>query len=153
MSSSKVQTIDFSQKLFVQSLHKRLTKMEKIKKKNPYNTMERCKLVRSVYLILNKNKYAKYTFKENQKKFWATLCIRCDVLTNDIEEIIRKKEKMAKRKERNNKYCKDIENEIKYYKKTVKTIQKYDRNYGKKIGLVLNRAFCRNIALYIRNYI
>ncbi len=115
--------------------------------------MKRCKIVRSVYLILNKNKYARYTFKENQKKFWARTSIRCDVLTNDIEEIIRKKEKIVERNKRNNKYCKDIENEIKYYKKTVKTIKKYDRNYGKKIGLVLNRLFCRNIALYIRNYI
>ena len=41
----------------------------------------------------------------------------------------------------------------KYLGLTIKTLKNYDENYGMKIGLILNRLFCRDISWTIYEYI
>ena len=50
----------------------------------------------------------------------------------------------------NNEYTEDIR---KYLGLTIKTLEKYDENYGMKIGLILNRLFYRDISWTIYEYL
>ena len=50
----------------------------------------------------------------------------------------------------NNEYTEDIR---KYLALTIKTLEKYDENYGLNIGLVLNRLFYKDISWIIYEYL
>ena len=101
--------------------------------------LEMCKAIRAVFLYLNRNKKFAFGFNNKSSSFWNTCVKRKKLLILQCKNIIDK-----------NKYNEEIR---KYVALTIKTLEKYDENYGLKIGLVLNRLFCRDISWTIYQYI
>ena len=98
-----------------------------------------CKSIRAVYLYLNKTKKCIFSFNNKSSRFWQITCERKKHLINECQAIID-----------NNEYTEDIR---KYLGLTIKTLEKYDENYGLKIGMVLNRLFCKDISWTIYEYL
>lgn len=101
--------------------------------------LEMCKSIRATFLYLNRKKKLMFGFNNKSLRFWQISSERKRHLIHDCQDIID-----------NNKYTEDIR---KYLGLTIKTLEKYDENYGMKIGLVLNRLFCRDISWTIYEYL
>jgi hypothetical protein len=141
-------------------LHYKLNQIQ-----NSKNPLQKAKHCRGFFLLLNKNKHLSFSFDDYQ--FWKNMYQRHIYLVNQIQNriddydkklntikhnIITNKELVKISQSLNREYAL-IENERRYYKIVLKTVCKYPIKYGSFIGLVLNRTFCRNVALYIRAYI
>ena len=126
---------------FEKEIQKRILTIDKKRSK-----FEKVKGVRCLFLFLNREKYPQFSFKEENIKFWRIATIKSSVFEMDLKQeisFINTKAKITKKD-------KEI---IKYFSTVLKTLNKYDKNYGKHLGLVLNRLFCRNMSLYIRDFI
>lgn len=100
---------------------------------------EMCKSIRAIYLYLNKQKKYIFSFNNKSSIFWKTVCNRKKHLIRQCQLIID-----------NNEYTEDIR---KYLGLTIKTLKKYDENYGMQIGLILNRLFFKDISWTIYEYL
>ena len=101
--------------------------------------LDMCKSIRAVYLYLNRQKKCIFSFNNKSSRFWLIPYQRKKHLIHECQAVID-----------NNEYTEDIR---KYLSLTIKTLEKYDENYGMKIGLVLNRLFCRDISWNIYEYL
>ena len=101
--------------------------------------LEMCKSIRAVFLYLNRTKKFIFSFNNKSSRFWQITDERKKHLIRECQGVID-----------NNEYTEDIR---KYLTLTIKTLEKYDENYGIKIGLVLNRLFCRDISWSIYEYL
>lgn len=101
--------------------------------------LQQCKSIRATFLYLNKNKKIMFGFNNKTSSFWNTVSIRKKTLIVQSQNIID-----------NNEFTEDIR---KYLGLTIKTLKNYDENYGMKIGLILNRLFCRDISWTIYEYL
>ena len=101
--------------------------------------LDMCKSIRAVYLYLNRIKKCIFSFNNKSSRFWQITYERKKHLIHECQAVID-----------NNEYTEDIR---KYLGLTIKTLEKYDENYGLKIGMVLNRLFCKNISWTIYEYI
>ena len=101
--------------------------------------LEKCKAIRALFLYLNKTKKIIFNFNSVLSKFWRIASDRKKHLIRECQGIID-----------NNEYTEDIR---KYLTLTIKTLEKYDENYGFKIGLVLNRLFYKDISWIIYEYL
>ena len=101
--------------------------------------LDMCKSIRAVYLYLNKTKKCIFSFNNKSSRFWQITYERKKHLIQECQAIIN-----------NNEYTEDIR---KYLGLTIKTLEKYDENYGMKIGLILNRLFYRDISWTIYEYL
>ena len=101
--------------------------------------LDMCKSIRAVYLYLNRIKKCIFSFNNKSSRFWQITYERKKHLIHECQAIID-----------NNEYTEDIR---KYLGLTIKTLENYDENYGFKIGLVLNRLFCRDISWTIYEYL
>jgi len=128
-------------KYFFNRIEKRLRIVMRKNKK-----FEKVKGIRGLFLVLNREKYKHFSFSKEDIKFWRIASIK----NSEFETNLNKEIFLIKTK--NILTQKDNE-EIQYYNLVLKTLNKYDKNYGKFIGLVLNRLFCSNISLYIRDFI
>lgn len=128
-------------KHFFNRIEKRLRIVMRKNKK-----FERVKGIRGLFLVLNREKYKHFSFSKEDIKFWRIASTK----NREFETNLNKEIFLIKTK--NILTQKDNE-EIQYYNLVLKTLNKYDKNYGKFIGLVLNRLFCSNISLYIRDFI
>tara|TARA_Y100000389_G_C17376300_1_gene471842 strand:- start:277 stop:666 length:390 start_codon:yes stop_codon:yes gene_type:complete len=128
-------------KHFFNRIEKRLRIVMRKNKK-----FEKIKGIRGLFLVLNREKYKYFSFSKENIKFWRIASIK----NREFETNLNKEIYLIKTK--NILTQKDNE-EIQYYNLVLKTLNKYDKNYGKFIGLVLNRTFCINISFYIRDFI
>lgn len=101
--------------------------------------LEMCKSIRAFFLYLNRKKKFIFSFNNKSSRFWQISLERKKHLIHECQCVID-----------NNEYTEDIR---KYLGLTIKTLEKYDENYGLKIGLVLNRLFCRDISWSIYEYL
>lgn len=101
--------------------------------------LEKCKAIRTLFLYLNKTKKIIFNFNSVLSKFWRIAYERKKHLIRECQGIID-----------NNEYTEDIR---KYLTLTIKTLEKYDENYGFNIGLVLNRLFYKDISWIIYEYL
>lgn len=107
---------------------------------------EKIQSIRALFLFLNREKYAQFSFDIENMRFWKIATAKNSEFKKDLNEEITLIETKSEMSEQD----KEL---VKYYNIVLKTLEKYDKNYGKTIGLTLNRIFCRNISLYIRNFI
>jgi hypothetical protein len=103
------------------------------------NALKNMKIIRSIYLYLNKNKYDIFSF--SMLKFWKKVITQQQDLLGQIKETLEEK-----------KY-KFNDEQKRYICIARTTLQKYNENYGLQIGLSLHRAFGKDLALYIYDYI
>lgn len=103
------------------------------------NALKNMKIIRSIYLYLNKNKYDIFSF--SMLKFWKKVITQQQDLLGQIKETLEEK-----------KY-KFNDEQKRYISIARTTLQKYNENYGLQIGLSLHRAFGKDLALYIYDYI
>lgn len=103
------------------------------------NALKNMKIIRSIYLYLNKNKYDIFSF--SMLKFWKKVITQQQDLLGQIKETLEDK-----------KY-KFNDDQKRYISIARTTLQKYNENYGLQIGLSLHRAFGKDLALYIYDYI
>ena len=101
--------------------------------------LEMCKSIRAVFLYLNRTKKFIFSFNNKSSRFWQITYERKKHLIRECQGVID-----------NNEYTEDIR---KYLTLTIKTLEKYDENYGFKIGLVLNRLFYKDISWIIYEYL
>ena len=101
--------------------------------------LEMCKSIRATFLYLNRKKKFIFSFNNKSSRFWQISFERKKHLIHECQRVID-----------NNEYTEDIR---KYLGLTIKTLEKYDENYGLKIGLVLNRLFCKDISWSIYEYL
>ena len=135
------------QKIYIDSLQKincnntslSINRLEVAIREKNILFLEMCKSVRATFLYLNRKKKLMFGFNNKSLKFWQISSERKKHLIHDCQGIID-----------NNEYNEDIR---KYLVLTIKTLKKYDENYGMKIGLVLNRLFCRDISWTIYEYL
>lgn len=107
---------------------------------------EKIQSIRALFLFLNREKYLQFSFDRENMRFWKIATAKSSEFKKDLNEEITLIETKSEMSEQD----KEL---VKYYNIVLKTLEKYDKNYGKTIGLILNRIFCRNISLYIRNFI
>lgn len=123
---------------------KRATKDEKVMR------------VRSVFLMLNREKYKQFSFALRDQAFWEIVSFKIIEFECDLNEMICETEKALLRKTQQKQNPQEISNmkkKVTYYNLVLKTLKKYDKHYGEKIGLALNRLFCKDISHYIREFI
>ena len=110
--------------------------------------MVRIKLIRSLYLYLNRTILYAYNYSKGFHNFIKTSHVTTERLISQLNTM-----------ENENPYITDKER--KYFKLTQKTLEKYGvvgknmdiRKYGIFIKLVLKRTFCNDIANYICDFI
>ena len=103
------------------------------------NAIQNVRIIRSCYLYLNKYKYDIFSF--SMSKFWKKVITQQQDLLGQIKETLEDK-----------KY-KFNDDQKRYICIARTTLQKYNENYGLQIGLSLHRAFGKDLALYIYDYI
>ena len=112
--------------------------------------------VRSVFLMLNREKYKQFSFALRDQAFWEIVSFKIVEFECDLNEMIFEAEKALLRKSQQKQNSQEVSNmkkKVTYYNLALKTLKKYDRHYGEKIGLALNRLFCKDISHYIRDFI
>ena len=114
-------------------------KLEQAVEKKNQLFLKQCKSIRATFLYLNKNKKIMFGFNNKTFSFWNTVSIRKKTLIVQSQNIID-----------NNEFTEEVR---KYLGLTIKTLKNYDENYGMKIGLILNRLFCRDISWTIYEYL
>lgn len=101
--------------------------------------MKTYKIVRKLYLFINRTKIDYFSFQPRILKFWRTVTERRNQFIMDV----------------NNKLINNLyyDKERKYLMLLRTTLQKYDPTYGLQIGLILHRRLNRDVALVINNYL
>lgn len=115
--------------------------------------------VRSLFLMLNREKYKQFSFALKDQAFWRivsfkTVEFECEInmmICATETALLRKTQKKTQRKTQQE--ISNMKKKITYYNLALKTLKKYDKHYGEKIGLALNRLFCKDISHYIRDFI
>ena len=137
---------------FMKSLIKKITRYQDTKK--IVTKHKKAAQVRSVFLMLNREKYKQFSFAEKNKKFWRIVSFKLVEYECDLNEmIVETHHAIQKHNSQNSQELDNLKNKIKYYNLVLKTLKKYDKHYGEKIGLTLNRLFCKDISHYIREFI
>ena len=108
--------------------------------------------VRSLFLMLNREKYKQFSFALKDQPFWRIVSFKIVEFECEINEMICGTEKALLRKTQQREIS-NMKKKITYYNLALKTLKKYDKHYGVKIGLALNRLFCKDISHYIRDFI
>jgi hypothetical protein len=119
------------------------------------NTREKIVKMRSVFLELNREKYKQFSFAEKDRKFWRIAAFKVAEFECDMNEIICTTKRLLEIAKQGNSRGRitEIQKRINYYGLVLKTLRKYDKNYGENLGLILNRLFCKDISHYIRDFI
>lgn len=107
--------------------------------------------VRSLFLMLNREKYKQFSFVLKDQAFWRIVSFKTVEFECEINMMICATEIAVLRKTQRE--MSNMKKKITYYNLALKTLKKYDKHYGKKIGLALNRLFCKDISHYIRDFI
>ena len=134
---------------FVKSLTKKITRYQTASK--TVTKREKAAQVRSLFLMLNREKYKQFSFATKDKKFWRIVSFKLVEFECDINEMI--VETQCAIQKQNTQELDNLNKKINYYNLVLKTLKKYDKHYGEKIGLALNRLFCTDISHYIRDFI
>ena len=109
-------------------------KIEDQEKRN----MEKIKIVRSMYLFLNRNKYHIFTFKDI--RYWNTAVKKKREMEQELLDRLKTKEKYSTQYN-------------KYMILTLKTLNNYYSNYSDKIAMTLFRTFPHDISREILAFI
>jgi len=111
--------------------------------------------MRSIYLALNREKYKQFSFSTKDQHFWRVVAFKSVEFKCDLHNLISltKSAITFAEHEQNTKDILEMKKKVTYYNLALTTLQKYDENYGKKIGLTLNRLFCKDISHSIREFI
>jgi hypothetical protein len=137
---------------FVKSLIKKITRYQNTSKITTKH--EKASQVRSVFLLLNREKYKQFSFAAKNKKFWRIVSFKLVEYECDLNEMIVETQRaIQKHNSQNSQELSNLNKKINYYNLVLKTLKKYDKYYGEKIGLTLNRLFCTDISHYIREFI
>lgn len=119
----------------------KMKKVEKAKQK-----MMKIKYMRGIFLYFNREKRNNFSFAEPEQRFWKIVAEKREEFINIISADISNY--------KNKKKLTTSENEIvNYLGLVLTTLKKYDKNYGKNIALTLNNVFCKDISLYICDFI
>lgn len=132
---------------FMKSLIKKITRYQDTKK--IVTKHEKAAQVRSLFLMLNREKYKQFSFATKDQKFWRIVSFKIVEFECDVNEMIVE----TQRVQQHHKGARNLNKKINYYNLVLKTLKKYDKHYGEKIGLTLNRLFCTDISHYIREFI
>jgi hypothetical protein len=135
---------------FIESLNKKINLHRKAQKKH-----QQIKRLRSIFLMLNREKYKQFSFQQKVQKFWTCVSFKTVEFECEVNSVICETEKALQeaQHERNVDKISSIEKKVKYYNLVLKTLKKHDKQYGKKMCLALNRLFCKDISCYIREFI
>ena len=140
---------------FMSSLIKKITRYRDVKK--TVTKHEKIAQVRSLFLMLNREKYKQFSFATKDKKFWKTVSFKIVEFECDINEMIVETQcAIQKQNLQNSQNVQEnnvLKKKVDYYNLVLKTLKKYDKHYGEKIGLALNHMFCKDISHYIREFI
>lgn len=111
--------------------------------------------VRSLFLMLNREKYKQFSFVLKDQAFWRIVSFKTVEFECEINMMICATEiaLLRKTQRKTQQEISNMKKKITYYNLALKTLKKYDKHYGKKIGLALNRLFCKDISHYIRDFI
>ena len=111
--------------------------------------------VRSLFLMLNREKYKQFSFVLKDQAFWRIVSFKTVEFECEINMMICATEIAVLRKtqRKTQREMSNMKKKITYYNLALKTLKKYDKHYGEKIGLALNRLFCKDISHYIRDFI
>jgi len=111
--------------------------------------------VRSLFLMLNREKYKQFSFVLKDQAFWRIVSFKTVEFECEINMMICATEiaLLRKTQRKTQREMSNMKKKITYYNLALKTLKKYDKHYGKKIGLTLNRLFCKDISHYIRDFI
>lgn len=111
--------------------------------------------VRSLFLMLNREKYKQFSFVLKDQAFWRIVSFKTVEFECEINMMICATEiaLLRKTQRKTQREMSNMKKKITYYNLALKTLKKYDKHYGKKIGLALNRLFCKDISHYIRDFI
>lgn len=102
--------------------------------------LKKVKLVRSYFLFINRTKSTIFSFSGSVYKYWNAVFKKKEYLLECIRTALYSDDRIN-------------ENEKKYLKLTIKTLEKYDNRYGEKILLVLNRYLNGDVCRYICEFI
>jgi hypothetical protein len=137
---------------FMKSLIKKITRYQDTKK--IVTKHEKAAQVRSLFLMLNREKYKQFSFATKDKKFWRIVSFKIVEFECDVNEMIVETQRaIQKHNSQNTQELDNLNKKVNYYNLVLKTLKKYDKHYGEKIGLTLNRLFCTDISHYIREFI
>lgn len=137
---------------FMKSLIKKITRYQDTKK--IVTKHEKAAQVRSLFLMLNREKYKQFSFAIKDQKFWRIVSFKIVEFECDVNEMIVETQRaIQKHNSQNSQELSNLNKKINYYNLVLKTLKKYDKHYGKKIGLTLNRLFCTDISHCIREFI
>lgn len=137
---------------FAKSLNKKITRYQNTSK--IITKHEKAAQVRSVFLLLNREKYKQFSFAAKNKKFWRIVSFKLVEYECDLNEMIVETQRaIQKHNSQNSQELSNLNKKINYYNLVLKTLKKYDKHYGEKIGLTLNRLFCTDISHCIREFI
>jgi len=111
--------------------------------------------VRSLFLMLNREKYKQFSFVLKDQAFWRIVSFKTVEFECKINMMICATEiaLLRKTQRKTQREISNMKKKITYYNLALKTLKKYDKHYGVKIGLALNRLFCKDISHYIRDFI
>lgn len=137
---------------FMKSLIKKITRYQDTKK--IVTKHEKAAQVRSLFLMLNREKYKQFSFAIKDQKFWRIVSFKIVEFECDVNEMIVETQRaIQKHNSQNSQELGNLNKKVKYYNLVLKTLKKYDKHYGEKIGLTLNRLFCTDISHCIREFI
>ena len=137
---------------FMKSLIKKITRYQDTKK--IVTKHEKAAQVRSLFLMLNREKYKQFSFAIKDQKFWRIVSFKIVEFECDVNEMIVETQRaIQKHNSQNSQELGNLNKKVKYYNLVLKTLKKYDKHYGEKIGLTLNRLFCTDISNCIREFI
>ena len=136
--------------IFIENLKKKLVNDKKCVTK-----FAKVAQVRSLFLMLNREKYKQFSFVLKDQAFWRTVSFKTVEFECEINMMICATEIAVLRKtqRKTQREMSNMKKKITYYNLALKTLKKYDKHYGEKIGLALNRLFCKDISHYIRDFI
>ena len=105
--------------------------------------------------MLNREKYKQFSFQPKIQKFWMTVSFKIVEFECEINRVICETEIALQeaQHEQNVDKVSSIEKKVKYYNLALNTLKKHDKQYGKKICIVLNRLFSTDISCYISEFI
>ena len=137
---------------FVKSLTKKITRYQAASK--TVTKHEKAAQVRSLFLMLNREKYKQFSFATKDKKFWRIVSFKIVEFECDVNEMIVETQRaFQNQSSQNTQELSVLNKKVNYYNLVLKTLKKYDKRYGEKIGLTLNHLFCKDISHYIREFI
>lgn len=139
-------------KTFIKTISDKISSQHQTRRTN---TREKIVKMRSVFLTLNREKYKQFSFAKKDRKFWRIAAFKVAEFECDMNEIICATKRLLEIAKQGNsrERITEIQKRIDYYGLVLKTLRRYDKNYGENLGLILNRLFCKDISHYIRDFI